>query len=261
MALQATFKNLAGNAVATIVPKYRYENLIVMIGHMRSGSTALSNIICEHKHISGYGEAHITYMGRKSLGILALSNMRRGTLKPSAKFQYDKILHNRYDLHFDSGLLDAKAIFLTREPKRTLPSILRLFSRKNTGEYSTIDACADYYAERMEAVLERWHRYPDNRRLAISYDDLVADPDVEIARVSSMLGLEEPLQNKYTSRAASVRANAGDPVNSVKFNSITAVRSESDEAVQPLTELGLPSDKADHLESLFLDFSRLLLRS
>lgn len=257
--VRQSLKNGAGAIVASLLPSCRYDRLIVMIAHMRSGSTALSNIICEHPAVSGFGESHIRYEGRHTLGILALSQWRRGALRPSARHLYDKITHSEYDDDPASGLTTARAVFLARNPAHTLPSIQRVYAHIGSREFESIDTCAAYYVERLEDMFERWRRYPPGRRVAIAYEDLVAEPDRQIGRISRMLEMTPALRNAYTSRPASIRANAGDPLASTQHQAITPIPAAGGAAPDSLDGLALTPARRNQLAEVY-DRYRALCR-
>lgn len=216
-------KRMAGRVACMVRPQCRYERAVFILGHMRCGSTALSNVLCGHPEVSGYGEAHIRYGDRSALGILTLNQQRRRALRPQSRYLFDKILHSRYDLEPDPGFLQARAIFLFREPVRTIISIRNLFQSIGSHEYSTDTLAADYYEERLNSLMASWARFPPSRRLGFTHDMLTANPDAGLGAISAMLELDPPLANQYRATTASQAPGAGDPLASHRHSSIVRV--------------------------------------
>jgi hypothetical protein len=219
MPVPAGLKRSAGRAIAALDPRCRYANCLFLLGHMRCGSTALSNILVSRPDVSGYGEAHVAYRTPSSPGELLLNQRRRGGHKPGARLFFDKILHDRYDAAPDPGFFDARAIFVARAPDEAILSIHSLFETLGSGEYGSDAAAAAYLAGRLETLLALWPRFVPERRLAFTHAAIVADPDAALTRLSAFVGFEPPLANSY---AAGERksAGAGDPINAHRFTQI-----------------------------------------
>ncbi len=217
--LPGRLKHLAGGLV-TLAPAYRYDRCIFLIGHMRCGSTALANVLCAHPSISGYGESHVRYDGRAAPGVLLLNQIRRQRWKPTARFLFDKLLHDDLDAAVPPEFFSAHAIFLSRGPERSVPSILRLFRAIGSAEYATEAQAAAYYARRLERMRALFQRFPATRRIALDCDRLVADPAAELRRLTMFLGLSPDISNAYPPHRTAVARGAGDPLGAPHFDSI-----------------------------------------
>ncbi|TDL81106.1 sulfotransferase family protein [Palleronia sediminis] len=215
-------KRLAGRAVAAAAPQCRFDRCIFVLAHMRCGSTALSNVLCSRPDISGYGEAHLRYDGRGALGRLIVNQVRRGGWTPGAAHLFDKILHSRHDRDPDPRFFEARAIFVARHPGPTIRSIRRLFDTLGGRDYATDDAAARYYVERLAALARLWEGFAPERRVGLTHDALIADPDAALARISGALRIDPPLANRYVSPAASRRRGGGDPLESGRRTAIEA---------------------------------------
>ena len=226
-------KQLAGRAIAAVNPQCRYDRTLFLLGHMRAGTTALSNILCSRAEISGYGEAHIAYRDAAALGVLTLNQLRRGSWRPTARRLFDKVLHNRYDDVVDPGFPSASAIFIVRRPAPTIASIRRLFDTIGSGEYADDEAAARYYCERMTGLLRLWQRFPADRRIGLTAEQLLAEPEPVLHALTGFLDLSTPLDNSYVSSAASRRRGAGDPLQSGARDRIVA--SSDRAAAAPVT--------------------------
>lgn len=230
-------KQMAGSAIASLNPQCGFDKAVFIIGHMRCGSTALSNILCTRPDISGYGEAHIAYTGAGSLGVLTLNQLRRNAWKPGARHLFDKILHNRYDGDAPPEFFAARAIFVARNPDATVPSIRNLFETLGSTEYRTNAQARTYYRERLTGMINLWNRFDPARRCAITYENLTAEPEAALARLTAFLGCAPPLTNHYVSHKASVARGAGDPLTSARHSAIVAGKPPVD--APPVEENGL----------------------
>jgi hypothetical protein len=211
-ALRETGKRTAGWLLSLSVPLLDYRNCVLVLAHMRCGSTALSNILCSRSDVSGYGESHVRHDGQGALGRLAMNQMRRGGWKPDAPLLFDKILHSRHDRSAPPEFFAARAIFMVRRPGDAISSIVKLFAGLGRDEYATDEAAARYYIDRLHALESLWGRFPAECRMGITHEALLLDPDGELAKLSARLYFDPPLANRYVSLAASRKGGGGDPV-------------------------------------------------
>lgn len=213
-------KDTVGTAIFHATPRCRYENSVFILAHMRCGSTALSNIFCSRDDISGYGESHTDYSKRARLGRLQLKHLTRRAWKPGATSLFDKILHSAHDRGAPPEFFTAKAVFLARDPRVTIRSIRKLFENGPDPIYRTDEEAARYYIQRVTDLTRLWARFEAGRRIGLTHEELLADPEAQLARISDALGIRPRLANAYRSRAAIQRHGDGDPVDSIRFNRI-----------------------------------------
>lgn len=249
--MKELLKSLTGKTVSSLSSQCDYQNLIFVFGHMRSGSTALTNVLCSHESISGYGEAHIRYHDRSGPGRLLVNQALRWAWSPSAKYLCDKILHNRYDPDIRSEYRSARAIFSVRHPSPTILSIVNLFHSIGKNEYPTLDDAALYYIERCERLCSLWDAFEVEQRIGIETEDLRSRPDETISRVSSFLDLNPVLRNSYDSKAASRKKGGGDPLESAKHNRI--VQASSLHKYGDMSSLDIGSDLAERAEAIHME--------
>lgn len=222
MEIREAFKGVAGRGLSFILPACSYENCIFLIGHMRCGSTALSNILCSRGDISGYGEAHISYTQETTPGLLALNQAKKRRWTFKAQFLYDKLLHNHLDDNPPPDFFSARAIFMVRRPEESIPSIVRLFQKIRSNEYgSFLKACA-YYEARLEQMRDLWLHFGSERKTCINFEDLVAAPEEKLKRLSSALELSPPLKNQYAPDDVVKEPGVGDPFEATKHSKIVA---------------------------------------
>lgn len=246
-------KRAATSAALRLLPQCRFDKALFVLGHMRCGSTALAQILCDHPAISGYGEAHLRYDSEASLGKLALSLVRRKAFRPSAPHLFDKVLHDRYDRVVDPGFYSSRAIFLIRPPLETIASIRRLFATLGSPEYSSDAIAADYYETRLETLARNWDRFPAECRIGMTYANLTADPDRHLQRISLLLGLEPALENRYRPSRRNSRHGVGDPLGAHRHDRIQTSNERPDSAPPALD---LPASRLDQLQRQFNELSR-----
>ncbi|KIT16309.1 sulfotransferase family protein [Jannaschia aquimarina] len=259
MTVRDTAKRALGASVATVSPQCRYDRLIVVVAHMRCGSTALSNVLCSRPDISGYGEAHIRYDGQGALGRLLVNQALRRSWSPKAHSLFDKILHDRHDLDATPGFYRARAIFVVRPPGATIRSIRKLFSSLDRGEYEDDEAAARYYADRLATMSDHWFRFPVDRRVGILHPHLISDPEATLARISSALSFDPPLENSYVSRAVSTKGGAGDPTASAKHTRIE--RRTGPEPADTLEGLAISEATARDVTEAYRAFASVIAAS
>ncbi|WP_083191482.1 sulfotransferase family protein [Salipiger sp. CCB-MM3] len=213
-------KTISGRGAAKFLPQCRYRNCILILAHMRCGSTALSNILCSRAEVRGYGEAHIRYDGRDALGRLVVNQTLRSGRSLGALYLFDKILHSRYDEDAPAEFFDARAIFVARSPKPAIRSIRKLFAGLGNREYETDTDAAEYYLERLNRLMVLWQKFPAHRRIGLTHLDLLSDPQAQLNRISARLEIHPRLENHYVSVAASRKGGGGDPTTSGRYTRI-----------------------------------------
>ena len=248
-------KTLLGGAMRAANPQCRFDRAIFVLAHMRCGSTALSNILCSRPDVSGYGEAHIRYDGPAALGRLAVNQALRGAWTPTARHLFDKVLHDRHDADADPRFYEARAIFVARAPAAAIRSIRRLYDGlERRGEYDTDAQAARYYVDRLATLGRHWDRFAPDRRVGLDHAALLADPEAELARASTALGLVPPLENRYRSPAASRAGGGGDPTASGRHTRIE--RRAPDHGADAAIPLDLPADLRAEAEAAHAAFLR-----
>jgi len=225
--VRENIKGCIGFGVSTIAPQCKYDRLLVVVAHMRCGSTALSNILCTRSDVSGYGEVHVSYDGRPALGKLLVNQSLRKSWKPNATYLFDKILHSEHDRQVCGEFYKSRAIFVAREPIPTVNSIRRLFASIGSSQYDTDQKAASYYIERVSRLVDLWRNFPSENRVGLTHLEIVRDPDKALEKITNTLKFTPALENYYDSKAASVSTGAGDPLQSASHSKIEVQRSTS----------------------------------
>lgn len=212
-------KTVAGH-IAMAAPQARFERGVFVLSHMRAASTALTNVLCSHPMVSGYGETHVSYDTTYALGQVLVNLAIRRAYSPAAPYFSDKLLHNGLDSAVPNRFFDARGLFLARLPEPAIVSITRLASRKGMEDMQTAQAAALYYAKRLERLALLWDRFPAERRLGFKAEDLLLDPDRHVDEIGSWLKLTPKLENRYRPHASTQKGGGGDPTASALFTRI-----------------------------------------
>ena len=182
---------------------------MLILAHMRSGSTLLHHLLLSHPDTIGCGERNATYRGPGDLRRLAVdAYYRRRQLLRRRAFAVDQINHTRFLA--DPALLnlpDTRAIFLIRQPGPSLSSM--------------VEVLGHHYGTTLEqAVFHYRTRLSDLERLAggmtspahaffLTYEALVDRTDEALAGLSRFLPLSPGLTSRYDTFRFT--GSAGDP--------------------------------------------------
>jgi hypothetical protein len=184
------------------------RTMLLVVGHMRSGSSLLVHILASNPEIIGYGETHHRYRTPEDFADSAFEICRSfGRLWPRERYLLDKVLHGYVGL--TAPLLTARStrtILLVRRPEEALRSILR----KGGQRIYTPEEALRYYADRLEEVQRLADSLGGERCILVRYDELVEDTDATLQRLSHFLRLAEPLREEYETMWSTGRPKIGD---------------------------------------------------
>ena len=203
---------------------FRFKNTLFLLGHMRCGSTALTNVLMANNKINGYGESHISYNLEYSPALLAISLIRNGINPFKGELIFDKILHNNHDSSPDSSFYNSKAIFMIRHPVSTVISLCYLAKRaKNLKQsYNDLEVCLDYYIARLKHLKCMWIRFPENNRYMLTYESLLKNTEQQLNALSRKILNNLEIRNEYSSMCD--KWGTGDPINAHKYNAIKPIK-------------------------------------
>mgnify|MGYP001791355721 CR=1 FL=1 len=213
--------------VAFRTEPYRF---LLLLSHMRSGSSLLTHVLTTNPEVIGYGETHIDYSNARDVKRLlqkvywqaqdfrTLGDVQN--LRMNHRYVMDKVLHNKKILNPD--LLRSEqvyAIFLLREPRRSLASIADL--KPHWNEQDTIE----YYTERM-AMLVEYAKLMDapQRTLVITSEQLIDDTPKLLRTLQTFLQTQTPFTEEYKVLKTTGMKGIGDPKGNIKAGKI--VRSQ-----------------------------------
>src|ERR1051326_2279500 len=152
------------------------SSAVLILGHMRCGSTLLLHLLLTSSEIISYGERNASYSSLEDLDKLEIAS-RIAQRAPLRRIRYcaDQINHDRFTPNI--GLLRdnrVRCVFLIRDPQFAIPSILNL-TRNYYAPWSVARA-VDYYSSRLAALAGYANHITGHQEwLALKYDDVVYD--------------------------------------------------------------------------------------
>jgi len=184
--------------------------VLMLLGHMRSGSTLLLHLLINHELISGLGERCAFYRSPADLAKFAVATRVKRRL-PLARLRYvvDQINHTRFTP--DIALLRhrrLRLLFLIRKPIASVSSLLALAGTR--GPSWSVTESVDYYVERLDSLTRMARSLPAHAPAAfIQYEDMVENPRELLSRLQSTLEIEPAFSETY--RLHEFTGKSGDP--------------------------------------------------
>lgn len=171
---------------------------VLLFGHMRGQTTLLAHILGSHPEIDGYTELHQHYESPIDLRSMTRRIEEHTGALRKGRYALDKLLHNSAIV--DAGILrrdDVKTVFLVRNPRDSIPSIMR------AGRYdehvlpiSSADVAVNYYVKRLQR-LDTYSEFLGPRAALVEAEALAADTASVLAGLTRFLGLATPLSPNY----------------------------------------------------------------
>ncbi len=194
---------------------------IFVMAHMRSGSTLLTHILSSHPEVAGYSESNYTYRSARQLKehIRAVHYIQRD-LKFCERYVVDQINHNEYTPDF-TWLVErgVKFIFLIREPRESLSSIIKLKEPFGWGEQQA----AQYYIKRLRFLVACAQQCPLERLpLFVTYHDLIDNTSGVLKALQNFTGVQSAFSEKYS--VTHTTGKQGDPSSNIKAGAIVRNR-------------------------------------
>ena len=196
---------------------------ILILSHMRSGSSLLLHLLMTSPVISGSGERNTTYRDEDDLAIFAIKSNLAHRERFWASYSVDQVNHSHFlpteDLMLHPSVLP---IILFREPQGAIGSMVDVLSRfHNFG----IDDAIEHYRERVTtlaryATILKTH----GRMMALTYDDLIADTEHSLLGLKDNLGLPTPLSATYSTFPFTGRQ--GDPSSRIQAGRVLPRRTD-----------------------------------
>lgn len=189
---------------------------LLILSHMRSGSSLLLHLLVNHPKILGYGERNAAYQSRKDLIRLYLKT-RFFHLDFWKYYRYfvDQINHNDYTPNL--SLLKkrkVKVLFLLRDPLAATSSLLRLSEYYYDGKWNQ-EVAVNYYTERLQFLTQLGESMQsiDKSAFLLTYEDLIQQPEQVLPHLQQFLGLKTPFSTTYQIQEFTGRR--GDPTTNI----------------------------------------------
>jgi hypothetical protein len=221
------------------------QRYILVLSHMRSGSSLLHHLLQSNRLVLGAGESNRAYRTAGDLRRLALwVHAERGALLRWPAYVTDQINHT--EKLPDMALLqraDVKTVILTREPRASIASIIKL-TREFYGSAWSSSQAIEYYLARI-ATLRRFAAAlaasPGSTAFFLTYEELTSNSTSVLAALQAHLRLAEPFSTTY--QTFDFTGRRGDPSARVSAQRILAPDTHAD--------FLLPTDQAEHVETQY----------
>lgn len=188
---------------------------LFILGMPRTGSTLLDRMTSSHSDVRSMGELgcfkevmkvltgfgggegfheHFYAQPERDIDLAALGRLYTAAAAPddfSGRYYTDKYPMNFMDLGLIAAALPgAKFVHTIRNPMDTIFGNFKQLFTLGFYHYSyDLAECAEYFIEYQE-MMAFWESLAPDRILEVGYEDVVADPQREVARVLGFLGLE-----------------------------------------------------------------------
>ncbi|MEM8612347.1 MAG: sulfotransferase family protein [Cyanobacteria bacterium P01_H01_bin.105] len=215
---------------------YRF---LLVLSHMRSGSSLLTHLLTTNPELIGYGETHTNYANADDFRALlkkvywhgqdfrTLADMQN--LRMDHQYVMDKVLHNKKFLNHD--FLQSEqvyAIFLLREPERSLASIADL--KPHWSQRDTLD----YYTERMTMLVDYAQLInKPQRMLVVSYEQILGNTPQVLTTLQQFLQTQAPFTEEYKVHKTTGMKGVGDPKGRIKAGKIVRSQRQLSQSFAP----------------------------
>jgi hypothetical protein len=206
---------------------------LFVISHMRSRSTLLSHILGSNPGVVGYTELHRPYQSKLDLFKFRARIYIENRKDIDDKYILDKVLHNSYQFS-DSvlNLKNAKFLFLIREPKGAIKSLLKISNADDMEYYQDPKNNLTYYQDRLRDVGELAANNNLNS-FFIESEDIINEPDKLLKNLSDWLELKEALSTNYSVFDKTGKAGFGDISGNIQSGEIVKTKKNSDITIPP----------------------------
>ncbi|ASC72839.1 hypothetical protein XM38_037990 [Halomicronema hongdechloris C2206] len=213
-----------------VLGRGRPYKILLVLGHMRSGSSLLTHILNANPAILGYGETHLKYRTEADFKRLLQRVYWRGqefrTLQDLGNlcmphdYVMDKLLHTNKIL--DGQILCSSqvyALFLLREPQRSLASILALKAHLSPEQVLA------YYQERLATLVEYGRLINDTHRmLLLTHADLIHRTDAVFVALQRVLQTPTGFSERYEVLKTTGQRGVGDSEGNITAGRIVRIQ-------------------------------------
>ena len=228
----------------------RIPETLLILRHMRSGSSLLLHLMLTNRQISALGERNCAYATSNDLlRLRAATRFRTGTVFTPIRYVADQINHNRFtpnpDLLAGPGV---RTVFLLREPRASLASLMEL-SRVFYGHSWTVSRAVDYYVTRLQFLAALGNGLAGRARPAfVTYEQLIASTAPTLARLQVFLGLASGFATQYERQPFTGRR--GDPGTKISQGRVAGINNHDTYEV--------PAENLEQVRQAYAHCRRLL---
>jgi hypothetical protein len=175
----------------------------------------LSHLLGSNPRILGYSELHMSYLSQTDVIRMRETLHQEFNCNLHDKYLLDKILHNRYIIRNEMfEIMKPKIIFLLREPKATIKSIINMGHVLGHEWHTSQEKASEYYCSRL-LNLEKYASEIGGDFFFIESDNLINNTDCILDSLSHWLNLNDSLQKNYATFANTGRVGYGDFSNNI----------------------------------------------
>lgn len=230
------------------------QNHIFLLSHMRANTSLLGHILGEHEEINGYYEKHIGYYSWKSLlrqkGLYFAAHPKE-TVKANI---FDKILHDGHEI--SETILNhsmTKFLISLREPEISVKSAVSMFSKSIPDhEFTNPDTVCAYYMNRADS-LATYSQKLKNRYFYYDAEQLVENSSDTLQKISKYLGLNAPLQEKFTPKKLTGIGDGGDHTGNLLTGNIIKKSNTYEEIELSNTQINNLTKKYNDVRELLIN--------
>ena len=195
------------------------DEYIFILSAMRSGSTLLQHIVGQVPNVLSAGETKIEYESEADFEQLKRHLLEYNDIAEEGNYRYmEKCVHRRYYREPVPGdSMRIKYLFITRNP---IPAMSSLLEQEGWPYTESMSSAAWYYDDRLKALVEFAQKLDRKTAAFVSYEDLVADPEPHLERLTRFLEVEKPLTNTYPKQRWTAKMSLGDVSDNIKASRI-----------------------------------------
>lgn len=191
--------------------------VLFILSHMRSGSSLLTHLLVSNPEIIGYGETHLEYTDERDFKALIFRlYWRFREMNMNHTYLLDKVLHDQKFMDSDFLRSDRiRSVFLLREPKRTLASILDIKPHHNE------EQALEYYVNRL-AALESYAKVINSKEktLFITHDQILHQSSSVFESLQNHLQTRVGFSEEYKVLKTTGTRGIGDSSENIKAGRI-----------------------------------------
>lgn len=172
---------------------------LFIYAHPRSGSSLLMHILADNPKIAGYGEYFIKYRSKLDYRLAEFDIRRKsGKLFKAVDYVANQVNHQSVTPNFGLATRYTSCIFLFRQAHPALSSMLELSDAK--GMPMTPYDVANNYSVRLHDMMKQALALSEDRKFALTYEQLVDSPEAVLEALTAFLHLDEPLKTDYKTK-------------------------------------------------------------